>query len=423
MRAAWPNPRFRNHAVGVFVNDRKQVQLRKIRSDVDAAPRTRSLRERALSLVGRQWLFLAMVVAPVALAGYYFAFIASNIYVSETKYVVRTPSDNGGIGNPLSGLVQSSGITKATDDAHTINAFLISRDAMDILRRSTNLDDAYSADKADFLSRYPKFSSWRTNEGLFKYFITMTTVRHDNTTGISTLSVSAFDPKDAQTIARKLIESGEALANRLSKRMRDDLVQSAMIEANFARDHALVVQQKITEWRNREAQIDPTRFSAAVIELIARLSLELAQLRAQKAEMMKASPQSPAIVSLQNRIVALEDQVANERASLAGTSSSLATKIVEYEQLQLEKLIAEKLFGATVNSLETARADAQKQQIYLERIVDPQLADYPSRPQRLLSLAIVAGISLLLFIVLRKILENISHHGAFARYFSRRGMP
>jgi capsular polysaccharide transport system permease protein len=406
--------------VEALPKERTQIQLRKLR-EINKKPDVPQTKWGvALAFLRKNWLFVIVVIIPVVLNGLYNLLVASNIYVSEAKYVVRTPSDSANVANPLSGIVQSSGISKATDDAHAINAFFLSRDAMEILRGNAGLDEVYGSAKGDFLSRYPRFSFARTGEGQFKYFLKMASVQYDKTTGISTLSVAAFDPKDAQAIARKLMESGEALANRLTVRMRADLVQRAQQEADLARGRAHEAQRNITQWRNRETQIDPTRFSAAIIEVIARLSLELAQLRAQKAEMVKASPQSPAIASLQNRITSLEDQVNIERRSLAGSVTSLAPKIVEYELLQLEKMMAEKLFSATITSLEVARSDAQKQQIYLERIVDPQLADYPSRPERLLSMGMVALISLMVFMVLKKILTNIAHHGAFARYFNRR---
>lgn len=403
------------------VREHAQVQLRLLKNLGQKPPAVLTRGQKIAQWLKRNWLFTTIFILPTVICAFYVTFLASDIYVSEAKYVVRTPADSAAAGNPLSGIVQSTGISKSTDDAHAINTFLISRDAMEILRQQTGLDESYS--KGDFIARFPRFMAKRTSESQFKYFQSMTNVRYDKTTAISTLSVSAFDPATAQKIARKLMESGEDMANRLTTRMRDDLIRSADEEADQARARTQQVQQRLTDWRNRESQIDPTRFSAAIVEVVARLSLELAQLRANRAEIQKASPQSPTLVSLQNRIAALEEQIENEKRSLAGSTGSMAGKIVEYELLLLDKTMAERLLAATISAQETARSDAQRQRIYLETIVAPQLPDYPKYPQRLLTLGIVALVAWLSYMILNKIAANIAKHGAFARYFQRRGAP
>ncbi len=247
----------------------------------------------------------------------------------------------------------------------------------------------------------------------------MTAVKYDKTTGISTLSVSAFDPSATQRIVKRLMVSGEALANSLTKRMRESLVSSANSEAEDARRRAYEAQNKITAWRNREAQVDPTKYAVAIIEVIARLSLELVQIKAQISETQALSPNNPTIASQMTRIRALEAQIASERKALAGGTASLAPKIVEFEQLQLERQFAEKLFAAAVASQESARNEAQKQQIYVEWIAEPHLPDYPYRPLRFFSVLSVAGICFLIFLILNKVLMNIARHGAFGKYFSK----
>lgn len=362
-------------------------------------------------------LFLLMVVLPVLLSSIYFGIMASSVYVSETKYVVRTPSDSKG--SALSGFVHASGVSKSTDDAHVINAFFQSRDAMEILRRDCKLDEIYSSGGVDFLSRYPRPWQRPSSEALFKYYLSRTTVKYDKNTGISTLFVAAFDPVSAQAIARRLMEGGEAMANRLTVRMRTDLVNRANTEAEAARRRAIESLEHLTAWRNREQQVDPTRYSTAAIEVIARLSLETANLRAQLNEIESASPQNPSLTTLRNRIGSLERQIDLERRLLAGDGGSLAPKIVEYEQLQLERHFAERLFAATVSSQESARAEAQRQQIYIERVVEPGLPDYPLHPYRLISIFATLVISILSYMIASKILKNISRHGLFARYFRR----
>src|SRR5689334_5230911 len=73
-------------------------------------------------------LFALLIVLPTIVAGIYFGLIAANRYESEARFVIRTPGS--AIPNPLTSLVQSSGITRANDDAYAVREYILSRDAM-----------------------------------------------------------------------------------------------------------------------------------------------------------------------------------------------------------------------------------------------------------------------------------------------------
>jgi len=69
---------------------------------------------------------------------------------------------------------------------------------------------------ADLFSRYPRIGEVPSEEGLLKALNRFVVVGYDSSTGISTLEVKAFRPKDAQNIATILLDGGEGLVNRLN---------------------------------------------------------------------------------------------------------------------------------------------------------------------------------------------------------------
>lgn len=378
----------------------------------DATPRPA---ERATGLVSfvrntvlKRRGFAGLVVLPTLLVAIYFLLIASNRYASELKYVVRSPSTN--TASQLSGLLQVTSSSRGAEDAHAINAFMTSRDAMHDLIRLAGLREAYTSSRADLLSRFPLPLGRDTDEDLYQYFRQMVTVKFDKSTGITNVEVQAFSPEEAKRIATVLVERAEALSNRLTERLRADLVRTASEEVERARQRSLAAHAALTEFRNREAIVDPTRYSVALVETIAKLSLELAQMRAQLVEIQRASPQSPQIGALNNRIAAFNEQIASERRNLAGSAASLAPRVAEYERLQIEREFADKLFASTVSSLETARLDAQRQQIYVERVVQPQQPDYPAYPYRILSILGAFGLLLVTYWIAATLIENVRKH-------------
>lgn len=380
----------------------KLIDLRQLAQPQERVRLVRRLREKL-----DPWA-LVCVLLPTLLAAAYFGLIASDRYAAEMRYVVRSPQTQ--VANQLGGLLQSTGYTSGGDAAHAINAYIVSRDALADLIEDVDIRAIYGSPRADLFSRFPRPFGRTTTEALFAYFETMVSAKVDRTTGITTVEVQAFSPEDAKRIAEALVRRAEALSNRLTRRLRDDLVRTAEEEVARARARSLTALAALTDFRNREQTVDPTRYSAALVETIARLSLELAQMRAQQEELRRASPQSPQIAALANRIRAFEEQIASERLTLAGSADSMAPRIAEYERLMLEREFSDRLLAAAVNSLENARQDAQRQQIYVELVVTPRVPDYPAYPYRLLAVLAVFAVSVLAYIVLSTLVRNVRRH-------------
>jgi len=64
----------------------------------------------------------------------------------------------------------------------------------------------------------------------------------------------------------------------------------------------------------------------------------------------------------------------------------------------LQQSFADKLLGSAVQSYEVARIAAERQELYLETIVQPNLSDYPGYPKRLATVAVVFATFLGLYI-------------------------
>ena len=86
------------------------------------------------------------------------------------------------------------------------------------------------------------------------------------------------------------------------------------------------------------------------------------------------------------QIKRLQDQLTNEGLS-AGASNNLTQALLEFEGLQVEQLISEKINESLHLLLDKARLAASRQQIYLATFVPPVLPTtslYPNRPYALL---------------------------------------
>jgi capsular polysaccharide transport system permease protein len=332
------------------------------------------------------WLFVVIVAMPTLLAVIYYLIIASPIYVSEARFVVRARGQSQP--TALGSLLQTVGVpgTASETDAFEVHEYMDSRDAVTDLTLAHHLRDVLARPGADFLMRFPRPFEGRSVESLFKNYKRFVTVGFDSQTGISTLRVKAFRADDARDIANALLDGGEVLVNRLNVRAMSDAVSQAERQVEDAEGRGLAAQAALTNFRNQERLIDPDKSSIADIDLLSKLELQISNLRAQRAGLAASAPDSPQIPILDQQITAYSAQLEAERSRSAGEANSLAPKVGEYEQLTLQRDIAVKSLEAAEASLEAARLDARRQQLFLERVVNPDLPDRAEEPHRLLAI-------------------------------------
>ena len=358
----------------------------------------------------RRRLNLPVVLAgiPIVLAIFYFVLLATDRYESEATFVVRSPSGN--TISQVANLVQGSGIISSSDDAYIVHEYLQSRDAMQSLIANSDLMSAFGRSGWDPFWATPGLFGQPSKEKLYKHYQQFISVSFDKTTGISTLKVRAFTPADAQRIVTALLQQSEMLLNRLNERSQKDAVVSAEQQVEESKQRAYDAQGKMTAFRNRWSVIDPTLLSTAVVETVARLSLETAQLNAQLAELRASSPENPQMNSIKFRLTALENQIAKERSQLGGTDASLAPRIAEYERLVLEREFAERAFTSALSTLEVAKVDALRQRTFLEQITSPNLPDYAKYPYRLVWIFAFGIGSVSVYWIIRKLaLDTLAH--------------
>src|ERR1700720_3609061 len=158
--------------------------------------------------------------------------------------------------------------------------------------------------------------------------------------------------------------------------------------------------------------IDPKTASVGVLEVIGQMNAALATARTQLGELLKNSPNSPQIPLVKTRIASLDTLIAEERAKLGGKSDSVVATLTEYERLTLDRELAEKALASAFTSLEAARLEAQRQQLYLETIAQPNLADYPLYPKRVTSFATVAATCLLAYGIAWLLVSGVREHAS-----------
>lgn len=357
---------------------------------------------------GANRLFLVTVVVPTLLAIVYFGLIASDIYVSESRFVVRTPDKpaTSGVGF----LLKSAGFSSAGDEVFAAQEYVISRDALKTLEKDHLVSRAYTRPEVDFIGRFGGFFDDQDFESLFKYYKTKVKAEYDTGTSVASLGVRAYTAQDAEAINRRLLEQSEALVNRLNERGRSDLIRYATTEVEETQRKATDAALSLSEYRNREGVVDPEQQATVQLQLVSKLQDELITSKTQLVQLRAFTPENPQIPVLDARVAGLSKEIQQELGKIAGDRGSLAGRAARYQRLQLESQFADRQLAAAYSSLTEARNEARRKQVYVERIVQPNLPDDAIEPRRWRAILATLVLGLVAWGILTMLLAGMREH-------------
>jgi capsular polysaccharide transport system permease protein len=349
-------------------------------------------------------LFVLMVLVPTILGILYYGLIASDIYTSESRFVVRSAQQSPQTG--LSLLFQN----RSADDANSVHDYILSRDAMRELDQQHPLRRTFARRGGDVFDSFPGLNWDRSFERLYRYYGKHVSVDIDPVSSISVLTVQAFTARDAYEINSRLLDMSEQLVNRLNERSRQDLIRFADDEVKLASDKAKGASLALLDYRSKKSVFQPDQQATLQLNSVSKLQDELVSTEAQLAQLQQISPNNPQISGLTGRIEALRNAIASEASKVTSASGSLSARAPDFERLTLESSFADKQLGVALAELESARTEARQKQIYLERVVQPGLPDKSLQPRRIRSSITVLLIAIILWAMARLMIASVREH-------------
>lgn len=353
-------------------------------------------------------LFWLTVVLPAILGILYFGFVAEDVYISESRFVVRNPEkpQKAGIGTILG----SAGLGGASEEVRTAQGFIQSRDGLRTLETDGFAKRAWGHDDVSVFNRFNPFGWTGSFEDLYKYYGSKVDASYNSETAITTLTVRAFKPRDAQVMNARLLERAETLVNRLNERGSEDLVKYAEREVAEARAAASKAALELAAYRNRAGVIDPERQATVQLQMISKLQDELIGARMQVLQLSAVAANNPQIPLLRVRVAGLEREIAKQLGQIAGNQGSLSEAAAQYQRLQVQREFADQQLALSLSALQEARNEARRQRAYVERVAQPSLPDAALEPRRIRGMVSVLVVGLLAWGILSMLLAGVREH-------------
>ncbi|WP_136644327.1 lipopolysaccharide biosynthesis protein [Tabrizicola sp. YIM 78059] len=336
--------------------------------------------------------FIVFVCLPLLAATAYYAAIATDRYAARAGFSVRGMDMKSGVDGlgAITGLA-SSGST--TSDSYIVLSYLGSRELVEALDRELDLRGVYSSANVDPLSRLAQDA---TIEDFVAYWQRHIHTQFDPASGIIEFEVQSFSADHARRIGDMVLTLTQKLVNDLSASARNDALRFAREDVALQEARLRKALTAIRDFRASEQSVDPSASAALEVELIAGLESRLSDLNARIAALSQTlDDNAPSLVALRRDAEALTAEILQRRKAIGGDasdstgSSAVTRQLAIYEELEVERSLAQQAYASALASLEQARRDADRQQRYLAIHLRPQTAESAKYPRSLRNLFVL----------------------------------
>lgn len=340
----------------------------------------RRRRRKGGGMLVKLWLF---VLLPTVLVAYFMWFKASELYKSDSQFMVQSADGGGASSGGLLGAFLGGG--GGTFDPNAVQTYVLSRDVLGLLDAEHGWIAHFQQPGLDFFHRVEPDASF---EDAYDHYTSMITVSFDPTEGIMEMSVVAADPQSAHRFSKAVIGYAETMVNRLSSRIQTDAVAEAERNLVETEERLRLAQESVAELQKAMDTFTVEGEVAAEMQIIGGMEVELEALRGRITNLRRVtSDTDPRVQRISNQIETLEAQIASRRSNMTGESSSDRTSLADINlaltKARFEVEAASAIFAAAVERREVAHANARRQHRYLNTVTEPSMPDEANYPRKL----------------------------------------
>lgn len=345
-------------------------------------------------------------VACVCVATYWLA-IASDRYVSESRLIIQSTNLHSGTAIDLGSLISGSAGGNRADQL-LLREHLRSPDMAEKLDAALALREHYGTN-GDWFSRMWQGAN-ASREDFHAHYLRRVQVEFDEFAGVLVLQSQAYAPDKAQRMTRMLVQEGERFMNQMAHAIAQDQVTFLEGQVQALNNKVQTSRRALLEFQEKKGLISPEAAAQVIASIVAGLQSQMVDLQAQRSAMQAyLVADNPNIVLLNQRIQALEKQIAQEQAKLAAPGGQTLNRTAEaFAQLELQAKFDLDMYKTALTALEQGRLEATRTLKKVSVLQQPNLPQEATQPQRLytasiwvITLLLLAGVVHLLLAIVR----------------------
>ena len=353
-------------------------------------------------------VFTLAALFSIAVA-YYWTFIASDRYVSESHVIIQRPDMATGPTLDVASLIGAQG-GYSRPDQMLLRDYLRSTDMLRKLEGRLQISAHYSDARHDIFSRMWLISP--SIEWLHRHFLSRTSVEFDDYAGVLMIKAEAYDPNTAQAIAQMMVREGEAFMDEMAKKLARDQVAFLEKQVRQNADRALQARQAVLAYQNRKGMVSPEAAAESLVAIVGRLEAQRAELQTERNALQSyLVPTHPSIVQLNQQLAAIDRQITAEQAKLAAPAGKTLNRTVEeLQRLQMEAEFQQEIYKSSLTALEAGRIESTRTLKKLSVLQAAYLPEYPLEPRRIYNIVVYTLVIYLCAGVLKLIIAAIRDH-------------
>lgn len=314
----------------------------------------------------------------------YLMFMASDMYISETKFAVKSSSDSGSQLDMASVFFQMPNAT--TKEALIIETYIKSPDAFKKLDEKLHIMEHYSSHEYDLFSRL------ETNpkaDDIKEFWNEVISVEVNQDSGVITFRVRAYTPEMSKNISEEVLRLSERKINEINERARDDSLKIARKEVENSKKEYDNAQQALREFRNLHKDFDLLSTAEGAQALIVSLETEASKCKAELD--YKKTYMSEDNIEYKNysaKCESIDKQIKSQRTKATTVlhgDNSINMLAGEYQLLVTNSEFATSVYQSAKKALETAKLQVSYKSLYIVTIAEPSYPDESLYPRPFVS--------------------------------------
>ncbi|EKO3663927.1 hypothetical protein M3929_003255 [Vibrio metschnikovii] len=359
-----------------------------------------------MKVVFRKHLQWVVCFAVIMLVGIYYAFIATDRYVSQANIVLRSPEvipTGFSVSSILSG-------TSGSGDLLLLKDHLESVDMAIKLQEKLDLRQHYSQSSIDRIARLSDVNA--PLEKFYRYLHERITIQFDDYAKVLRVRVEAYSPEMAQAIAQTLLEEGERHMNLMGKRLAEEQLKFIEVQVADMAQRVEDAREALLEYQDAHGLVSPTGTVEGIFTIISKLQAQLAVTESQRNALSTfQNPRSPEMQRLTSEIKALKSQITQEQAKLTMEHGNALNRVsAQYQTLEMQAKFALELYSHALIALETTRVEAARKLKQVSVLQYPTLPEFSTEPRRLHNWVVWSLMSVFFFAIVHLARAIIRDH-------------
>jgi uncharacterized protein involved in exopolysaccharide biosynthesis len=340
--------------------------------------------------------FIAKIVFGITILTAIISFILPKTYTSESVIVPVTKSSSG---SGLSAIAAMVGLPAGGDQATAnVVAVLNSNTLREWVVKDLNLLDEILKDKKNEFKRPYQEAGIRLKNNI--------KINEDKKNGTIKIEVDWKNPDIAQKINESIIKNLRQILNEKSftvAKMNRIFYEN---ELNKTLESLKLAMNKLNEYQKTKKVIMPEQQLQSQLALYGSLISEKIELEGKLRNLSNIyNPEAPQIKEIQTRLAYINQKISEIEGEI-NTKSPISTEktleaLPDYMQLYLQVQQLKGKYEVLAKLLEQSRLDELKENLYVEVIDNPTYPEKPSKPKKMLMVAVafVSSLFLAIFIV------------------------